>query len=145
MAPNVSLRNGERISIGDRSQIGTRCSLWAGDTSGRITIGEHALFGPEVYVTASNYETVAGTPVMHQRRIERDVVIGRNVWLGARVIVLPGVTIGDGCIVGAGAVVTRSLPTDAIAVGVPARVVGQRRQSDGSVAGAVDESSYFGS
>lgn len=126
MAPNVSLRNGDRITIGDRSHIGARCSLWAGEDSGRITIGEDALFGPEVYVTASNYEVKVGEVVYRQPRIERDVHIGAGVWLGARVIVLPGVTIGDGCVVGAGSVVSKSLPRGAIAAGAPARVIAER-------------------
>jgi len=126
MAPNVSLRSGERVEIGARSHIGAYCSLWAGDATGRIILGEDALLGPEVYITAANYRTAPGTPVMLQPREEADVVIGRDVWLGARAIVLPGVVIGDGCVVGAGAVVTRSLPAGSIAVGVPARVVGQR-------------------
>ncbi len=126
IAPNVSLRSGERVEIGARSHIGAYCSLWAGDSTGRIILGEDALLGPEVYITAANYRTAAGTPVMLQPREEADVVIGRDVWLGARAIVLPGVVIGDGCVVGAGAVVTRSLPAGSIAVGVPARVVGRR-------------------
>jgi acetyltransferase-like isoleucine patch superfamily enzyme len=126
IAPDVSFRNGERISIGERSHIGSRCSIWAGDGHGRIDIGEDALFGPEVFITASNYRTAPGVPVMRQPREERDVVIGRDVWLGARVIVLPGVRVGDGAVIGAGSVVTRSVPENAIAVGVPARVVGSR-------------------
>ncbi len=126
LAPNVSIRNGERITIGAGAEIGERCYLWAGDSTGRIDIGEHALFAPEVFVTASNYRTPPGVPVMHQDKDERDIRIGANVWLGARVVVVAGVTIGDGCIVGANSVVTKSLPPDAIAVGAPARVVGHR-------------------
>src|SRR5256885_17085806 len=61
LAPNVSFRNGERIQIGARSHIGEQCSLWAGDASGRIVIGEDALFGPQVYVTAANYRYEPGT------------------------------------------------------------------------------------
>jgi acetyltransferase-like isoleucine patch superfamily enzyme len=125
MAPNVSLRSGERVEIGARAHVGAYCSLWAGETS-RIVLGEDALLGPEVYITTSNYGTMPGQPIMTQPRTEADVVIGRDVWLGARVIVLPGVTVGDGCVVGAGSVVTRSLPPNSIAVGAPARVVGQR-------------------
>jgi acetyltransferase-like isoleucine patch superfamily enzyme len=125
LAPNVSMRSGERIEIGARAHIGAYCSLWAGDTS-RIVLGEDALLGPEVYITASNYETARGRPIMTQPRREADVIIGRDVWLGARVIVLAGVTIGDGCVIGAGSVVTRSLPPNSIAVGAPARVVGER-------------------
>jgi acetyltransferase-like isoleucine patch superfamily enzyme len=126
MAPNVSIINGERVSIGARSRIGARCHLWAGDEVGRITIGEAALFGPEVFVTASNYEMVPGVAIMDQERDERDVRIGAGVWLGARVMVMAGTDIGDGCVVGAGAIVTSDLPPNSIAVGVPARVVGHR-------------------
>jgi acetyltransferase-like isoleucine patch superfamily enzyme len=126
MAPNVSMRNGERIKIGDYSHVGARSALWAGDTIGRITLGRYALLGPEVFITVSNYQTERGTPVMNQRRVERSVVIGDDVWLGARVVVVAGVEIGDGCIIGASSVVTRSIPAGSIAVGNPARVVGRR-------------------
>jgi acetyltransferase-like isoleucine patch superfamily enzyme len=126
MAPNVSLANGERIKIGAYSHIGARCSIWAGDSVGRITLGRHALLGPEVFITASNHQTEPGTPVMDQPKVERDVVIGDDVWLGARVMVVAGVEIGDGCIIGASSVVTGAIPAGSIAVGNPARVVGHR-------------------
>lgn len=126
LAPNVSFRNGERIEIGARSHIGEQCSLWAGDSHGRITIGEDALFGPRVYITASNYRYDTGSPVWAQPRVEENVVIGEDVWLGARVTVLPGVTVGDGTIVAAGSVVTRDLPPGVVAAGVPARVLKRR-------------------
>lgn len=128
-APNVSIRNGERIQIGAHAHIGERCFLWAGDSTGRIRIGEYALFGPEVFLTASNYGVEPGEPIMHQAKLESDIVIGRDVWLGARVIVVAGVEIGDGSVVGAGSVVTRSIPPGSIAVGSPARVVGKRGDS----------------
>jgi acetyltransferase-like isoleucine patch superfamily enzyme len=126
MSPNVSLRNGERIRLGREVHVGERCCLWAGDVDGRITLGDNALLGPEVFITASNYRTAPGTPVMHQVHDERDVVVGRDVWLGARVIITAGVTIGDGAIVGAGSVVTKDLPAGSVAVGAPARVVAWR-------------------
>ena len=63
---------------------------------------------------------------MDQPKVERDVVVGDDVWLGARVMVVAGVEIGDGCIIGASSVVTRSLPAGSIAVGNPARVIGHR-------------------
>ena len=126
IAPNVSLRSAERLTIGDWSHVGSDCHLWAGDTSGRITLGHHALLGPQVFITAANYQTEPGIPIMDQTRDEHDVTIGSDVWLGARVIVLPGVELGDGCVVGAGSVVTKSFPAGSIIVGVPARVVGQR-------------------
>ena len=128
MAPSVSLRNGERITCGREVHVGERCSLWAGDSTGRIVLGDNALLAPEVFVTASNYGTRWGTgiPIMHQPKAEADVHVGADAWLGARVTVLPGVRVGDGAVVAAGAVVTRDLPAGCVAAGVPARVVGWR-------------------
>jgi acetyltransferase-like isoleucine patch superfamily enzyme len=128
IAPNVSLRNGERIVIGAGSKVGERAYLWAGNTTGRITIGENCRLGPEVFVTASDYGRMPDRHIVDQPRDERDIVIGNDVWLGARVFVGTGVTIGDGCVVSAGSVVTRDLPPYSIAVGIPARVV--RRRED---------------
>jgi acetyltransferase-like isoleucine patch superfamily enzyme len=128
LAPNVSLRNGERIAIGARSKVGERAYLWAGDTRGRITIGEDCRLGPEVFITASDYGLAPDEKIAEQARNERDVVIGSDVWLGVRVFVGAGVTIGDGCVVSAGSVVTKSLPPGSVAVGFPARIV--RRRED---------------
>ena len=98
IAPNVSIRNGERISIGAESHVGERAYLWAGDESGTISIGAHCRIGPEVFVTASDYGLRPDALIALQERNERDVVIGDDVWLGARVFVGAGVTIGDGCV-----------------------------------------------
>lgn len=123
IAPNVSFSNGERIKIGDRTQIGARCSIWAGDETGRILIGSDATFGPDCMLTSSNYGSAPDKLVTDQKTAEKDIIIGDGVWLGAKTVVTAGVVIGDGCIVGAGSVVTRDLPPGAIAAGVPARVV----------------------
>lgn len=128
IAPNISIRNPERITVGAGTRVGERAFLWAGDTSGRITIGEDCRLGPEVYITASDYGLLPDERIAHQARNERDVVIGNDVWLGARVFVAAGVSIGDGCAVSAGSVVTRSLPPNSVAAGFPARVV--RRRED---------------
>lgn len=126
IAPNVSLRNGERIAMGHDCHIGERCYLWAGDSTGRIILGNYVSLAPEVFITASDYRFEAGKPFRQQSKRERDIRIGNDVWLGARVVITAGVTIGDGCIVGAGAVVTKDLPPGSIAAGVPARVIGNR-------------------
>ncbi|MBA2741665.1 MAG: acyltransferase [Actinobacteria bacterium] len=128
IAPNVSLRNGERIFIGARTRIGERAYLWAGDDKGVIRIGEDCRIGPEVFITASDYGLRPDENIADQERNERNVTIGSDVWLGARVFIAAGVTLGDGCVVSAGAVVTRSLPPGCVAVGVPARIV--RRRED---------------
>ncbi|MBS1691335.1 MAG: acyltransferase [Actinobacteria bacterium] len=129
MSPSVSVRNGTRISIGAGSEIGQGCHLWAGDTVGRIDIGSHALFAPNVFVTSSNYRFDDGSgPVMHQAREERDVWIGDNTWLGAGVVVVAGARIGHGAIVAAGAVVTGDIPDFSVAAGIPARVVRMRNE-----------------
>lgn len=125
-APNVSFRNAERIAVGAGSHIGEYSTIWAGNSTGRITLGKKCLLAPRVTITASNYGIVQGTPVMDQPKIERDIVIGDDVWLGINTVVVAGVTIGDGAIVAAGAVVTKDVPPQAIVAGVPAKVIGVR-------------------
>lgn len=134
-APNVSFRNAERIRLGEGTHVGEHSLLWAGDSTGTITLGRQCLLGPHVMLTASNYGTEQGTPVMDQPKIERDIVVGDDVWIGANAVVTAGVTIGDGAVIGAGAVVTRDIPPQSIAAGVPARVIGMRALS--AAAGAV--------
>lgn len=127
LSPTISVRNGNRITIKDGANIGQWCYLWAGDNSGTIEIGENALLSPGVFVTASNYDFDAGDgPVMDLPKKEANVRIGGNTWLGAKVVVLPGVSIGDGTVVAAGAVVTTDLPAGVLAAGVPARVIRSR-------------------
>ena len=87
-----------------------------------ITIGDYTMIGPNVTLAA------AGHPVLPELREQglqynAPVVIGRNCWLGAGVLVMPGVTIGDNTVVGAGSVVTKDLPANVVAVGNPCRVL----------------------
>ena len=93
-----------------------------------IYVGDYTMFGPNVTVAT------AGHPIAPELRgkglqYNMPVRIGRNCWLGAGVIVLPGVTIGDNVVVGAGSVVTKDIPSNVVAVGNPCRVlrpVGER-------------------
>lgn len=87
-----------------------------------IYIGDYTLLGPNVVIAT------AGHPILPELRekafqYNAPVHIGRNCWLGAGVIVLPGVTIGDNSVIGAGAVVTKDIPAGVIAVGNPCRVL----------------------
>ena len=131
ISPNATFANPQNVVIGARVSIGARCTIWGGPGRGRVEIADDVLFGPEVLVTAANYRFNDGHPVTRQAMDEADVRIGRDAWLGARVMVMPGVTIGDGAVVGAGAVVTRDLPAMSIAAGVPAKVVGMRETPAG--------------
>jgi acetyltransferase-like isoleucine patch superfamily enzyme len=129
-APNVSFRNAERITIGSGTRIGEYSTIWAGNSTGRITFGEKALLAPRVTLTASNYGIAKGVAPMDQPKQEDDIVIGAGTWLGTDVVVLAGVTIGDGAIIAAGAVVTKDVPENAIAGGVPAKVIAYRRDAE---------------
>ena len=106
---NLTLGKGVFINMGCRFQ----------DTGG-ITIGDGTLIGHGSTLTTLNH---AVDPARRADMEPAPVVIGRNVWLGAGVTVVPGVTIGDGAVIGAGAVVTKDVPADTIAAGVPARVI----------------------
>jgi acetyltransferase-like isoleucine patch superfamily enzyme len=141
LSPTVSIRNPERISIGAGAHIGQWSALWAGDHSGRITIGDHALLAPEVFLTASDYDFDSGDgPVMDLPKRERDITIGANTWLGAKVVVVAGVSIGDGAIIAAGSVVTKDIPAGAVAAGVPAKVIRQRGSAASPTTGSSDQS-----
>ncbi len=126
LSPTVSLRNGERITIGEHCHIGEGSALWAGDDHGRIDIGNNVSLAPDVFITASDYQFKKGVPFRQQPKRDRDVTIGHDVWLGNKVVVTAGVSIGDGCIIGAGAVVTKDIPSNSIAGGVPAKVIRSR-------------------
>lgn len=126
ISPNAAFSNAARIFVGDRVRIGARTTLWAGPKSGVIRVGHDVLFGPDVLVTAAGYRFNDGHPVTTQAMDEADVEIGDDVWLAARVMVLPGARIGHGAIIGAGAIVRGEIPPMSIAVGAPAKVVGMR-------------------
>lgn len=90
----------------------------------RIQIGRESTLGPRVTVLDHNHGfDQPGRSVMAQPLTGCPVVIGDFVWLGANVIVLPGVNIGEGAVVGAGGIVTRDIPAYTLAVGNPARVI----------------------
>ena len=85
--------------------------------------------GEELKVVTQNHRSDRTDIPMQQQGMaeEKEVVIGDDVWIGHRVILLPGVHIGNGSIIGAGAVVTRDIPDYSVAVGVPARVIRNRK------------------
>ena len=119
------------ITIGNRVGIGTN-SLFHSIGDSRVAIGNDVAIGSYCYVVGGGeYVTDRlDVPVVHQGQVSRGgVTIEDNVWLGARVTVLDGVTIGRDSIIGAGAVVTKDVPPFGVAIGTPARVVRDRRKS----------------
>lgn len=112
-----------KLSIGDFSGIGPKCEL-----SGPLYIGKNVMMGPEVIIYTRNHKTEnKSIPMMFQGyTVDKEVTINDDVWIGRRVIILPGVTIGKGSIIGAGSVVARDIPSYSVAVGNPCRVVKKR-------------------
>ena len=91
-------------------------------------IGDNVMMGPEVIILTSNHSHArTDIPMLEQVLDHMPVYIGNDVWNGTRVIILPGVKIGNGIINGAGAVVTKDIPDFAIVGGVPVKVVKMRR------------------
>jgi acetyltransferase-like isoleucine patch superfamily enzyme len=112
------------VRIDSQTYVGHRCLLYG---TGGIHIGRDALLANDVQLICGNHTFARrDMPIRLQPTVERPIIIEEDVWLGASVIVLGDVTVGKGSVVGAGAVVTRSLPPYSIARGVPAKVVGVR-------------------
>lgn len=128
VAPSHDLGVDEVVTIGDRCLIGKGSGVVAHE---RVVIGDDVFTGHNVYITDANhgYEDTS-LPIGQQFAPSRPVRIGAGSWLGHGTIVLPGSSIGRHVVVGAGSVVTGSLPDDCVAVGNPARVI--RRFVDGA-------------
>lgn len=112
------------ITIGNNSGIGTRSVVGRG-----ASIGDNVMMGPECMIFTRNHAFARVDIPMNQQGMKEfePVSIGNDVWIGARVTILPGVHIADGCIIGAGAVVTKDIPEYAIVGGNPARVLKYRK------------------
>lgn len=87
-----------------------------------IYVGDHVMFGPNVTVAAATHPVL---PRLRERAIQYNlpVRIGNNVWIGANSVLLPGVTIGDNTVIGAGSLVTKDIPANVVAVGSPCKVM----------------------
>lgn len=114
-------RGGE-IFIDENTFLNTQVILNA-DVGGKIFISKNCLIRPRViFRTANqNFEEISKSKKV-QGHTTKEIYVGKNVWIGANVTVLPGVTIGDNSVIGAGAVVTKNIPKNSLAVGVPAVV-----------------------
>lgn len=122
--PNVTLWGPGNISIGSHVEVGISTTIYS---SKSIIICDNVSIAANCYIIDSNHGTAAGKLIREQSQVTKgEVVIGKDVWLGAGVTILSGVHIGDGAVIGAGAVVNTDIPENAIAVGIPAKVVKYR-------------------
>lgn len=94
-----------------------------------IYVGDHTMFGPNVTIATAGHPIL---PELREKGLQYNapVHIGKNCWLGAGVIVLPGVTIGDNTVIGAGSVVTKNIPSKVVAVGNPCKVLREIGEKD---------------
>jgi maltose O-acetyltransferase len=122
---NVNFGAGTGIRIGDNSALAPNCWI-----SNDTTIGRDVMMAPDVTILSATHGTESIDVPMRLQPVppKRPVVIGDDVWLGTRIIILPGVYIGSHSIIGAGSVVTKDVPEYSIVAGNPARVIRDRRE-----------------
>lgn len=133
ITPPFYVDYGNNIYFGNNCEVNMNCTFL--DTN-RIMIGDNALIAPNVQIYTAFHPTNAKDrfgEVKEDGSFEfcktqtAPVVIGRNVWIGGGVIIMPGVTVGDNVVIGAGSIVTRDIPSDKIAYGAPCRVIRDNR------------------
>ncbi len=119
----LSCKNGD-IELADGVNIGFNCELFSASS---VRVGAGTLLAAYTYVIGGDHDfSDPSKSILEQGRTSDGVQIGEGAWIGAGAKVLDGVSIGDKAIIGAGAVVTRDVPAQAVAVGIPAKVVSNR-------------------
>ncbi len=125
----VIAQKGTGIVIGHRTGIGARAFI-AGQ--GGVVIGNDVITGPNIQIFSENHNFNETKLIIKEQGVSKQTTtIGDNCWLGGDVTILAGITIGDGCVIAAGSVVTRSVPPNSVVAGVPAKVIKNRGDYDG--------------
>jgi len=124
--PDFRCEFGKNITIGDNVYINFGCIIL---DCAKVSIGENALLGPNIGIYPLNH-AIDAEERLNGGCIGIPVSIGKRVWLGGDVKILAGVTIGDDTIIGAGSVVTKSIPAKVIAAGNPCRVIREITEKD---------------
>ncbi|MDO8531213.1 MAG: acyltransferase [Dehalococcoidia bacterium] len=123
---------GSKVEIKDFSYVGY--NNWIGG-QGNITIGRNFMSGMNVVIISSNHDYYnINVPYHMGDEIKGDILIGANVWIGANSVVLPGTSIGDGAVIGAGSIVTQDIPQYVLVTGNPAMVIKQIHRKSGESA-----------
>jgi maltose O-acetyltransferase len=118
----IVVNGADHLSVGDNVSFNAFIHIWA---QGGVTIGESTLIASHVVITSLTHGT--DSTRYSDSLVSKPVEIGRNVWIGAHAVGLPGVKVGDNAIIGAGAVVTRDVAPGDVVAGVPARSIRNRR------------------
>lgn len=118
--PEDRIYKGIRIKIGDRNYFNRNLMI---DACNYIEIGNHNMFGPDIYITDSDHRFGMGISPSSQPMEKGTVKIGNHCWIGAKVVILKNVILNDYCVVAAGAVVTKSFPPGSVIGGVPAKLI----------------------
>jgi acetyltransferase-like isoleucine patch superfamily enzyme len=114
---------GGKIEFGNRVRVNSGGVIVA---NVRITIGDDTLIGEYVSIRDANHGSASGDLIRTQAPIAAEISVGRDVWIGRGCCLLPGITIGNGAVVGANSVVIRDVPSNSIYAGVPAKQIGSR-------------------
>jgi maltose O-acetyltransferase len=126
---NAWCGDGARVALGARSMLGENCRV------NHVEIGRDVLMAPDVVILhrQHGYERL-DIPMRDQPMLESEkpVIIEDDVWIGTRVIVMPGLKLGRGSIISAGAVVTKDVPPYSVVGGVPAKVIKMRKANPGT-------------
>ncbi len=146
---SIQIRGNDRgrIIVGERCCIDTYARLFAANDATLLiednvgigpfniinafddcVIGKNTMFGPYVNINCADHGLELGEPMRYQKGTYGPVIIGEDCWIASHAVILKGVTVGNGAVVAAGAVVTKDIPPFSIAAGVPAQVIGDRRE-----------------
>src|SRR5699024_3176551 len=125
-APYYGMWGGHNVHLGNDVYVNFNCTFV---DDAQINIGDNTMIAPNVTIIAASH------PISPKLRLEgygcnQPVNIGKNVWIASNVTILPGVTIGDNSVIGAGAVVNKDVPANVIAIGNPIRVLREITEED---------------
>lgn len=118
----ASLKIGNNVGINHYCFIGVR---------GNVIIGDNVIFGPRVNVFSENHNfDKLDIPIKNQGVTKKDTIIGNDVWIGANASIMPGVKIGNSCVIASGSIVTKDIPEYSVVAGAPAKVIKNRKNKE---------------
>lgn len=117
----VVIHNPECVELGSFVHLAEFVHFWG---SGGITIGDRVMIGSHTAISSVTHDYTVED--MYESIVCKPVCIGNDVWIGTHALLLPGITVGDGAVIGAGAVVTCDVPAGMVVAGVPARLIRSR-------------------